>query len=157
MHGDRRTRGRAGRVRAVGDHRPHHLVTEDQRLAKPEVPDPAVPPVVQIGPAHPAVPDGHERLAGPRFGSGQLRHPEVARAVDHTTQHTHRPLHSTLVIPPSTYSTCPPTKSAAGEARKSSPPTRSSVRPQRPAGVRPRTHVLNSSSATRGRVSSVSM
>jgi hypothetical protein len=80
----------------------------------------------------------------------QLVHPQVTSGVDHTTRHSRSPFHSTLVIPPSTYSTCPLTKSAADEERNSTPPTRSSVRPQRPAGVRRHQAVHHGQTGQRG-------
>ncbi len=62
---------------------------------------------------------------------------------------------TTAVMPPSTYSTWPLTKSDAAEARNTRPPTRSATSPHRPAGVRPRTQAVNVSSSTSARVSSV--
>lgn len=63
--------------------------------------------------------------------------------------------HTTAVIPPSTYNTWPLTKSEADEERKTSEPTRSWTRPQRPAGVRLSTQWVKSASSTRAAVSSV--
>ena len=62
---------------------------------------------------------------------------------------------TTAVMPPSTKIVCPLTKADASLARNTSVPTRSSTRPQRPAGVRCATHAENSASSTSAWVSSV--
>ncbi len=158
MHRDCRTGYGTCGSGAVGQDRADDLVAEQHRFPEAEVADAAVAPVVEVGAADTAVADGEQGLAGAGLPGLQLLDPQVVLTVNHTTQHVRTPvLYSTLVMPPSTYRICPLTKSAAGDARNSTPPTRSSVRPQRPAGVRLRTQALNSSSWTRGWVSSVSM
>jgi hypothetical protein len=52
-------------------------VPEHQRLAQPEVTDPAVSPVVQVGAADPAVADPDGGLTGPGLRLGQLVDPQV--------------------------------------------------------------------------------
>ena len=63
---------------------------------------------------------------------------------------------TTAVMPPSTWTTCPLTKSEAPEASQSRVPTSSSGRPHRRAGVRPFTQASKSGSATSAEVSTVS-
>lgn len=154
---------RSGRPRdagAEGGDMAHHLVAEHQGLAHREVAHPAPVVVVQIGTADPAEGDGDRDLPGCGTVVRPFLDPEVADSVDNTRAHGDslrgRQGHRTDSMPPSTYSSCPLTKSEAGEERKSRAPTRSSTLPQRPAGVRPRTQALNSSSATSAEVSSVS-
>jgi hypothetical protein len=57
--------------------------------------------------------------------------------------------------PPSTTRTCPFTKAAAGDARKTAAPARSSGAPQRPRGTRRRSQSSNSPSAASAAVMSV--
>ncbi len=170
VHGDRGALGQPGhRLGPRGDPA-HHLVAQHHRGAQGEVAHPAVPPVVQVRAADAAVGDGHHgggRAAGGRFpGRGRLD-AQVLRPVGHAGEVDEvgvpglgrcvEGAHRTVIIPPSTYTTWPLTKSEAGETRNSRAPTRSSGRPQRAAGVRPRTHESKAGSSCSGRVRSVTM
>lgn len=134
-----------------------HLVAQHHGLAQGEVPHPALVVVVQVAAADPAEGDGDRDLTGAGTVVRPFLDPEITGSVDDTGVHECSfGGYRTESMPPSTYTSCPLTKSEAGEERKSRAPTRSSTLPQRPAGVRPRTQALNSSSATRAEVSSVS-
>jgi len=99
--------------------------------------------------------DGHGQLARTRPDRVPVFDAKIARPVDNTRAHAHLAFYRTESMPPSTYSRWPLTKSDAGEHRKISAPTSSDTVPQRPAGVRSRTHALNFSSAARAAVRSV--
>src|SRR5829696_694545 len=134
------------------------LVTQDHGCPQDGFASRAVHPVMQIGAADAAIGNLDDVLVGGRLTERYRLDPEIIGGVrddaegfggDHGCQ-------TTAVMPPSTNRTCPLTKSEAGEARNTRAPIRSSTLPQRPAGVRPLTHALNSSSSTRALVSSVS-
>lgn len=73
--------------------RPHdrarELVPEDHRLPQDGCPGRAVPPVVQIRPADPAVRDLHDRLVGRGLRLCDALRPEVPRCVRHDGEISH--------------------------------------------------------------------
>ena len=135
----------------------------DTRMVATTAKSPAVRPAASISiglacmafpPCYfPRGPYGPRMSAMPLFGAVG---PETHRADrNHVTTARRATRHSAARIPPSTYTTWPLTKSDARDARNTAAPTRSSGRPHRPAGVRPRIHASNSGSSASGRVISV--
>lgn len=87
MHGHRGSGRRCLRAGARRAYQADDLVTEDEWFTQPELADRAVPPVVQVGAADPAVADVDRHLAGAGHRHRPLLHAQVARPVGHDRSH----------------------------------------------------------------------